>query len=131
MKNLLFTLSLLLISTNACAQWTFYSKSEEGVEFMYDKSSVKRNGDKVKVWVYYNANEVSNNKETGTKITRSWRSLNEIDCVNDTTKKLSLHIFEKPNLKGEPVDLTDPNPKITYISPGSTNSILMKLACKK
>ena len=98
---------------------------------MYDKSSVKRNGDKVKVWVYYNANEVSNNKETGTKITRSWRSLNEIDCVNDTTKKLSLHIFEKPNLKGEPVDLTDPNPKITYISPGSTNSILMKLACKK
>jgi hypothetical protein len=131
MKNLTFALLLILISANVYAEWTFFSKSVEGIEFLYDKSSVKRNGDKVKVWTYYNIDEPISNKDSGSKIARSWRSLNEIDCVNDTSKNLSLHIFEKPNLEGEPVDLTVSNPKVTYISPGSTNAILMKLVCKK
>ena len=52
MKILTILLSLLLITTNAFAEWKFYDLSKAGGMQYYDNSSISRNGDKVKVMHY-------------------------------------------------------------------------------
>ena len=129
MKTLLLILSLILITTNAYAEWTFYATSVNDDILFYDKSSVKRNGNKVKVWRYFN---ISPNDEKMKSINvSSQRALSEIDCVNETNKTLSLQTYTKYDLEGELKDVTDPNPTIVYIPPNSTYAVLMKLVCKK
>ena len=129
MKLLTLFLTLLLITTNAYAEWTFYSETSDGHIFFYDESSIKRNGNKVKVW--RGVNIPPNNKKAKSLNMISSRGLDEIDCVNETRKILSLHTFTKPNLQGDMFDATNPNPTTDYISPDSTQAVLMKLVCKK
>ena len=129
MKTLLLILSLLLITTNVYADWIFYSVNVDGSVYFYDKSSVKRNGNKVKVWTYYNV--APDDKALKSVNVSSLRRLEEIDCVNETFKMLSMHYFTKPNLKGEMEGGADPNPTIEYIVPNSTIALLMQLVCKK
>ena len=131
MKTLLLILSLLLITTNAYAEWTFYFTSVDGDVYFYNKSAVKRNGNKVKVWRYVNYSP--NNEKTKSVNMSSSRGLDEIDCVNETSKRLSWQSFTKPNLQGDMRDISNPNPNlpIDYIVPDSTQAELMKLVCKK
>ena len=129
MKKLLLILSLLLITTNAYAEWIYFSENVVGDILFYDKSNVKRNGDKVKVWTYMNT--VPDDKEAKSLNTGSGRSLYEIDCVNETSKTLSFQSFTKPNLEGGMRDVPTTNRPIHYIVPDSSQSILMKLVCKK
>ncbi len=129
MKTLLLILSLLLITTNAHAEWTFYGTSEDGGVWFYDKSTVKRNGDKVKVWTYMNL--LPDDKEAKSLNMGSGRSLYEIDCVNETSKTLSFQSFTKQNLGGDMRNVPITNRPITYIVPDTSQAILMKLVCKK
>ena len=129
MKTLLLILSLLLITTNAYAEWTFYGKDLDGNVWFYDKSTIKRNGDKVKVWNYTNYS--SNNEKTKSLNLGSQRVLDEIDCVNETTKFLSFQNFTEQDLKGEMDDVPITNRPMNYIVPNSIQALLMKLVCKK
>ena len=54
MKKLLLILSLLLITTNIYADYTLYGKNVDDDILFYDRSTVKRIGNKVKVWRYMN-----------------------------------------------------------------------------
>ena len=128
MKTLLFILSLILITTSAFAEWKFYDISKSGGKHYYDNSSIKQNGDKVKVMHYANFsqdNELS-------KITKmlSARVLYEIDCVNKTREILEFKAFSKMDLKGNMTDAMNPKPKIENIVPDSIGAVLMKLVCK-
>jgi len=127
MKKLLLILSLLLLTTNVYAEWTFFGESVEDSVMFYDNSTVKRNGDKVRVWMYINVSP----EQVKSRNMGSARSLNEIDCVNETFKTLSLSAYTKSNLKGEVRHTTEPDPTIVYIPPSSTYATLMKLVCKK
>jgi len=129
MKTLLLILSLLLITTNAYAKWIFYGENVDGTVYLYDKSTVKRNGDKVRVWAYLNYSP--DNKDAKSFNTKSTRALEEIDCVNETRKTLSLYSFTEQDLKGDMRELTNPNPIMDYIVPNSTLATLMQLVCKK
>ena len=129
MKTLLLILSLLLITTNAYAEWTLYSSDAKGSVHFYDKSTVKRNGDKVKVWTYMNFTAPDSLAKSVNL--SSARILEEIDCVNETSKHLTFHRFFKFDLEGDMWDTTKSNPTTTYIPPDSPNAVLMKLACKK
>ena len=129
MKKLLLTLFIILITTNSYAGWKFYDISKSGGKHYYDNSSIKQNGDKVKVMHYANFsqdNELS-------KITKmaSARILYEIDCVNKTREILEFKAFSKTDLKGDMTDSMNPNPKIENIVPDSIGAVLMKLVCKK
>jgi hypothetical protein len=129
MKTLLLILSLLLITTNAYAEWTLYFINAEGSDHFYDKSTIKMNGDKVKVWAYMNF--TADEERAKSLNVSSVRILEEIDCVNETSKTLSMQSFTKPDLEGDMRDMTRPNPTISYIVPDSPNADLMKLVCKK
>ena len=131
MKTLSLILSLLLITSNAYAvEWTGFSLNEKnGFDFFYDKSSVKRNGNKVEVWNYTNFGEGSVAKSYKVY---SIRTLDKFDCTNKTFQHFLIQSFTKPNLEGDMKDLTDPNPKIEYIeSSRGPHATLMKLVCKK
>jgi hypothetical protein len=129
MKKIVLTLTLILITTNAYAEWTFYGKNTESSVFFYDKSTLIRNGNKVKVWSYFNFSP--NNEKAKSLNMFSARMLEEIDCVNQTLKRLSTHFFTEPDLNGDMSNDTKSNPTIVYIAPDSINTTLMKLVCKK
>jgi hypothetical protein len=128
MKKIVVTLTLIIMATNAYAEWTKYSTTKSGVLF-YDKHTIKRNGDKVKVWEYANYNLESETDPDLLKYS-SHRTLVEIDCVNETYKTLHFDLYSKPDLEGDYKKLTSDN-EIKYIVPNSTFAYLMKLTCKK
>ncbi len=128
-KLLILFLTLFLITTSVNAEWIYFSKNVGGDIFFYDKSNVKRNGDKVKVWSYMNT--VPDDKQAKSLNTGSGRSLEEIDCLNETSKRLTLDIFTKTDLQGDMRNVPITNPTIRYIVPDSTHATLMKLVCKK
>jgi hypothetical protein len=122
-------LLLLLITNNAYAEWVLYGSTENGSVTFYDRLTIKRNGNKVKVWTYINTSP--NDEKAKYFVMSSARTLSEIDCVNETSMRLALHFFPKYDLEGGMTDYTEPNPKIDYIVPDSTHAALMKLVCKK
>ena len=115
--------------TNAYAEWKFYDLSKTGGKHYYDNSSIKRNGDKVKVMHYANFSQ----DDELAKITKmgSARVLYEIDCVNKTREILEFKAFSKTDLKGDMTDSMNPKPEIENIVPNSIGAVLMKLVCKK
>ena len=129
MKKLLLALLIILITTNSYAEWKFYDLSKTGVKHYYDNSSIKRNGDKVKVMHYANFSQ----DDELAKITKmgSARVLYEIDCVNKTREIIEFKAFSKTDLKGDMTDSMNPNPKIENIVSDSIGAVLMKLVCKK
>ena len=129
MKKLLLTLFIILITTNSYAGWKFYDISKSGGKHYYDNSSIKRNGDKVKVMHYANFSE----DDELAKITKmaSARVLYEIDCVNKTREILEFKAFSKVDLKGDMTDAMKLKPEIENIVPDSIGEGLMKLVCKK
>ena len=130
MKRLLTVfLSLLFITTNAYAEWTAYSLDGKGNVRFYDKSTIKRNGDKVKVWMYINMSP--DDKRWESLNTKSARVLEEIDCVNKTVKTLSTQGFIKPDLTGDEHNIPVVNAPTDYIVPETVTADLMKLVCKK
>ena len=129
MKTLLLILSLLLITTNAYAEWIFYGQGVNGDIWFYDKSTVKRNGDKIRVWIYTNYSP--NDEKAKSFNMGSARTLDEIDCVNETMKTLALQHFTEQDLKGDMRNVPITNPTMNYIVPTSIYATLMKLVCKK
>jgi hypothetical protein len=130
MKKLLtLFLTLFLIATNAYAEWKSFVVFNDGQAHFYDKSSIKRNGDKIRVWSYVNFSP--DNKVAKSGNMASSRQLEEFDCVNETTKTLAFQYFTKLNLEGDTTNVANPDSTIQYIVPNSAMSILMNLVCKK
>ena len=127
--KLLTILLALLITTNVYAEWTIFGLGGSGSVNFYDKSTVKRNGDKIKVWTYLNF--ASYDKLANYLNISSMRSLQEIDCVNETLRTLSFQTFTEQDLNGNVIDVPITNQTTTYIPPDSPNADLMKLVCKK
>ena len=129
MKKLHLALLTILITTNSYAEWKFYDISKTGGKHYYDNSSIKRNGDKVKVMHYANFSQ----DDELAKITKmaSARVLYEIDCVNKTREIIEFKAFSKTDLKGDMTDSMNPKPEIENIVPNSIGAVLMKLVCKK
>ena len=125
MKKLLLFFALLFITTISYAEWVQYSSNA----FFYDISSIKRDGNKVRVWIYNNVKQ--DDKRAKSMNVGSMRSLDEIDCVNETYSILALHLYTNPDLDGDMRSISIPSKEIDYIVPKSTHSRLMKLICKK
>ena len=128
MTKIVITLTLIIIATNAYAEWAIYSTTKGGVLF-YDKHTIRRNGDKVKVWEYVNYNLEGETDPDLLKYS-SQRALTEIDCINETYTTLDSDLYSKPDLEGDYKKLGSDNEK-KYIVPNSTFAKLMKLTCKK
>jgi hypothetical protein len=128
MNKILLTISMLFMTTNVFGGWEFYGTTK-GIQLFYDKPSIKRTGNTVRVWNYMNFNHENVTDPAILKIA-SMRALTEIDCINETYKDLSLDTYTEPHLKGK-LEAMPPDKKMEYIPPNSTIAKLMKLVCRK
>ena len=129
MKRIPLTVLMLFLTTHVYAAWEYYASSTDGTTYFYDKSSIKRSGNKVKVWDYKNFS--ADNEKAKLLNVGSVRTLNEINCMDETFKMIVLHVFPRQNLEGVMKDSSVTNPKIEYVVPESTFEDLVKSVCKK
>ena len=130
MKKILILLLLMVVSTNVMAEWTAVSRSKDDDTTVYaDFGTIKRKGNKVKMWDLYDFKTV---KESGGKRYLSTMSRNEYDCEEETVRMLDLHgysgniktgdnVFSFSNIKEEP----------TSIRPDTIEEVVFKIACYK
>ena len=98
MKKLLFILSLLLITTNAYADWTLVDKDNNN-QYFVDLSSINKEDKTIKVPAYINH----------TKMTKDVPYLSEglmmeLNCKANQLRVVFFAPYKKHDLEGEPED---------------------------
>jgi hypothetical protein len=127
MKKLIFLL-LLLLSTNVLAEWTLIESAngEDGFDVYVDTQSMRRDGDKVKMWNMYDYKKVK------VDVKRYMASISrvEYDCKEETLRLLDLFWYTGNMGKGEPV-FSNTNIKKESISimPETIHEALFNIAC--
>ncbi|MFI3180216.1 MAG: hypothetical protein QX193_02000 [Methylococcales bacterium] len=131
MKNILMML-MLLVSTNVFAvDWIQVSTDIENTDYYADTESIRRDGNKVRLWslVNYKSGKVlADNK------TRYLSKLNrdEYDCFEGTSRTIDVYWYSEKMGKGDVV-LSIPNLTKPAISlpPGSVGETILKAVCAK
>ena len=129
MNKLSVFLSIFLITTSAYAEWELFFKSHTGNDYYYDRDSIKRNKNKIKVWNYTNLSE-EEQKNPKYLNSASQMLLEEYDCVTETRKILQVNSYSKPDLNGDQIQEWIGS-KEKYVPPGTNAYELMKRVCKK
>lgn len=128
--NKILVLLLLMVSTNVFAEWTKVTGSSDGDMTVYvDFGTIKRKGNKVKMWDLFDFKTV---QETAGTRYLSQLSRNEYDCEEEIKRMLNLYWYSGNMRNGETVtsqsNIKDDG---TSIIPGSINEALLKVACDK
>lgn len=131
MKNFyLFIVGLLLImtSTSVLAEWSYVGHSEESIAYA-DKSTIRKNGNRVKMWVLHDLaspHQVGNGKPF-----LSTKGLHEYDCVNESSRGINLIEYSGYTGDGEVVWSGGFNVGFRPIVPETVEEMLWKVACGK
>lgn len=104
MKKLLSSMLLIIVSTNAMAEWTLIGGSDSS-DLYADFNSVQKNGNKVKMWILYDYKQPV--KDTTGVESLSLVTLDEFDCVNVTSRALSISRYTGNMQKGTMISKSD------------------------
>ena len=128
-KKLLSAVLLTAISTSVLAEWTFVvNSSDHTVKVYIEKSSIRKNQAKVKMWHLLDLTSSLSN-ENGTKFL-SAKELIEYDCKNEQARQLAFAQYSS-NMGGGDVVITDATPQDwSPVFPDSITQSLMQKACK-
>jgi hypothetical protein len=120
---------LLLVSTNVLAEWTLLESagSEDGFDVYVETKSIRRDGNKVKMWNMYDYKKV----KVDVKSYLASVSHVEYDCKEETLKLLDLFwytgnmgqgvpVFSNTNIKKDPIS----------IMPETIHESLFNIACR-
>ena len=114
----------LLISAPAMAEWVKYWEGDNGDSYYYDPSTIKRNGNLVRVW------EISDLKERSKSGVLSARMLPEHDCKEDRRRQLYFSTHSGPMSQGETLYSDTTTGPWRYIPPDTVAEDLLKILCK-
>ena len=134
MKKLLVLL-LLMVSTSVFSEWTAVSVSSDNNRTNYvDVGTIKKKGNKVKMWTMYDYKTVKmidkNEKQTVRYL--SMVNYDEYDCEEETWKMLDLYLYSGNMGDGEVVgSSTNIKDEAKSVIPGSITETLFKIACGK
>lgn len=103
MKKLLVTILLTFISTSAMAEWTLIN-GNENITLYADVKSKRKLGNKVKMWTLFDLKAPDSYE--GKQIL-SFVSLDEYDCVNETSRLLSVSFYSENMQKGSMINTTN------------------------
>ena len=114
---------------NATAWFEIGVSDDSGTTFYVDPTTIRKSGDKAKMWSLYNYNSV---RDTLGVWSLSSIALNEYDCKKDKVIMRFLSVHSGNMGRGE-VALINMNidARETYSLPGSISRISLKLACGK
>ncbi len=117
---------LLLVSTNAFAEWT-YIVSSDSFDSYVDMKTIRTKGNKAKMWNlfdYKTAQRTAENNEYW-----SARGIDEYDCTDGTSRTLSVSFLSGKMNTGQVVFKYDTKDEFHEIPPGSIIEHLFKIAC--
>ena len=129
MKKVLVLL-LLMVSTSVFAEWTRVAESADGDMTAYiDFGTIKRKGDKVKMWSM-NDYKTVHSLDNGGYL--SGASYDEYDCEGGTRRMLDLYLYSG-NMRSGDIVYSHKNIKeeAESIIPQSILESLFKIACSK
>ena len=128
MKKLTILL-LLMVTTSVFAEWTKVTSSKGGENTFYiDFETIKRKGNKVKMWDLYDFKTVKESE--GGKRYLSSLMLHEYDCEEETVTLLDLHGYSGNIKTGDNVfSITNIKDEAKSIRPDTIESIFYKIAC--
>ena len=129
MKKVLVLL-LLMVSTSVFAEWTEVGQSAaNGMTAYADFGTIKRKGNKVKMWRLYDFKTV---QKVGNDSFLSSVSRNEYDCEEETVRLLDFYWYSGNMRQGEiVVSSTNIKRESKSIMPDTFNDDLLKIACGK
>jgi hypothetical protein len=120
---------LLLNSMNVFAEWTSIGKNEDAGATIYaETQTIRKKGNKVKIWSLYDYNKVQVADNTPYI---SSREIDEFDCSDATYQSLEISAFSENMGKGKVVSLYSIKSNIHEIPPHSVIEGLFKVACGK
>lgn len=130
MKKLLFTLTLVFISTNTMAEWIEIGESNNkgGYTAYADLTSIRKAGNKVKMWVLFDykiEQKISGVVFLSEKIRR------EYDCEVEQMRVLAFSLFSWNMEKGDLIRSYSQPQKWEKIQPETMNETEWKVACKQ
>ena len=133
MKKILMTL-MLLVSTNVFAvDWVKVAVSVDNTDVYVDPESIRRDGNKVRLWVLYDFKSVQGSSATRSSTRYSSKiHRKEYDCFEGASRDIDVYWYSEKMGKGDIV-LSIPNLTEPAISlpPGSIGDAELKIACAK
>ena len=128
MKKILILL-LLMVSTSVFAEWTVLGSGAYGTTFYADFGTIKRIGNKVKIWSLLDFKTVQKveNYKFLSQMVRS-----EYDCEEETMRILDVYLYSG-NMRGSGIVFSDANIKkeAWSVTPDTIDEGLFKIACDK
>lgn len=130
MKKLLFTLTLIFISTNTMAEWIKIGESNNkgGYTAYADLTSIRKASNKVKMWVLF---DYKIEQKTSGIVFLSEKIRREYDCEVEQMRILAFSLFSWNMEKGDLVRSYSQPQKWEKIQPESMNETEWKVACSK
>ena len=120
---------LTILTGSAVAGWTVVGKNDEQMLRVYvDESTVRRNGNLVKMWSLRDYKEA---QVLGEKTVLSAKNLDEYDCLNEQTRVLSAYIYSGNMGEGDVVLRVTEARNWQPVVPESVGAAKWKVACKK
>ncbi len=129
MMKKIVVLLLLVVSTNVMAEWTAVG-SVDNLTVYVDFGTIKRKGNKVKMWHLFDFKTVKILPDSNTKYL-SLVSRNEYDCEEETSVALDMYWYSENMRGGEVVYSSTTKDDAISILPGSINETFYKAACRK
>ena len=118
---------LMLIASPAWAGWEHIAESDDGVKFLIDYQTIRKDGNKVKFWqlVNYPTPQI-----LGEIKYASTRSRQEYDCKQEQRRVLTLTAFDAWNADGKAVVKEEETGNWREIPPETVVWAIMKKVCK-
>lgn len=136
MSKVIIVLMLILVSSNAIAEWTQISYNNEalGGEIVYaNLSSIRKNSDMVKMWTMHDY-KIAQLDRSIQKTYLSDKILQEFDCKEERIRALSAIYMSSNSGQGDVVsNYNFPNNPDDWqpVTPDSFGEVLWKIACAK
>lgn len=129
MKKILLTLLLIVMSTDAMAEWTRIGESDQegGYTVYADLSSAHRAAGRVKIWILLDF--VAEQKASGTNfLSKTIRY--EHDCRGRHSRILAFKLFSWNMEQGRLLRSYSQPQAWTIVEPGSVEEMVWKIACE-
>ena len=124
MKQLFLIALLVLSSGPAYAEWVLLSSHAE-VDVYVDPDTVRRKGDRVKMW------ELNDYKTSVRNSVLSSREQSEYDCTEERTRTLAITTFSGNMLGGKLLYSGSEGSNWHPVAPRTVGQALWKFACKQ
>jgi len=129
MRKVLLMVLLAVVSNSAVAEWAFVSGNRGVVTAYADLATIRKIGNKVKMWSMYDYSAVQEGADG--KSFLSIKFQDEYDCKEEKIIGLASSFFSENMNRGEVVYSSYSPSNWRPVAPGSINESMFKVACTK